>query len=62
MLTLIGYLQAGGVQGAIAKTAETVYRDALSPDQQALARNIFLRLTELGEGTEDTRRRVSLGS
>ena len=25
MLTLIGYLQAGGVQGAIAKTAETVY-------------------------------------
>jgi WD40 repeat protein/class 3 adenylate cyclase len=60
MLTLIGYLQAGGVQGAIAKTAETVYRDALSPDQQALARNIFLRLTELGEGTEDTRRRVAI--
>jgi WD40 repeat protein len=60
MLTLIGYLQAGGVQGAIAKTAETVYREALSPEQQALARNIFLRLTELGEGTEDTRRRVKI--
>jgi WD40 repeat protein len=60
MLTLIGYLQAGGVQGAIAKTAETVYREALSPEQQALARNIFLRLTELGEGTEDTRRRVAI--
>jgi WD40 repeat protein/class 3 adenylate cyclase/energy-coupling factor transporter ATP-binding protein EcfA2 len=60
MLTLIGYLQAGGVQGAIAKTAETVYRDALSPEQQGLARNIFLRLTELGEGTEDTRRRVAI--
>jgi WD40 repeat protein len=57
MLTLIGYLQSGGVQGAIARTAETVY-DALAPEQQALARNIFLRLTELGEGTEDTRRRV----
>jgi WD40 repeat protein/class 3 adenylate cyclase len=60
MLTLIGYLQAGGVQGAITKTAETVYHEALSPDQQALARNIFLRLTELGEGTEDTRRRVAM--
>jgi WD40 repeat protein/class 3 adenylate cyclase len=60
MLTLIGYLQAGGVQGAIAKTAETVYHDALSSDQQALARNIFLRLTEVGDGTEDTRRRVAI--
>ena len=60
MLTLIGYLQAGGVQGAIARTAETVYREALTPDQQALARNVFLRLTELGEGTEDTRRRVAI--
>jgi WD40 repeat protein/class 3 adenylate cyclase/energy-coupling factor transporter ATP-binding protein EcfA2 len=60
MLTVIGYLQSGGVQGAIAKTAETVYRDTLSPEQQALARNIFLRLTELGEQTEDTRRRASI--
>jgi WD40 repeat protein len=61
MLTLIGYLQSGGVQGAIAQTAESVYRDALSVEQQALARNVFLRLTELGDGTEDTRRRVSIG-
>jgi WD40 repeat protein/class 3 adenylate cyclase len=60
MLTLIGYLQSGGVQGAIAKTAETVYHDALSLEQQALARNVFMRLTELGEGIEDTRRRVSI--
>jgi WD40 repeat protein/class 3 adenylate cyclase len=60
VLTLVGYLQAGGVQGAITKTAETVYREALAPDQQALARSIFLRLTELGHGTEDTRRRVAI--
>ena len=59
MLTLIGYLQSGGVQGAVAKTAETIYRE-LTPEQQRLARNVFLRLTELGESTEDTRRRVSL--
>ncbi len=50
MLTLIGYLQAGGVQGAITKTAETVYHEALSPDQQALARNIFLRLDRARRG------------
>jgi WD40 repeat protein/class 3 adenylate cyclase len=61
MLTLLGYLQSGGVRGAIAKTAETVYREALTLEQKALARNIFLRLTELGEGTEDTRRRVRVG-
>ena len=60
MLTLIGYLQAGGVQGAVAHTAETVYRERFTPDQQVLARNIFLRLTELGEGTEETRRRVAV--
>jgi WD40 repeat protein/class 3 adenylate cyclase len=61
MLTLIGYLQAGGVQGAIAQSAENVYRTSLTAHQQALARNIFLRLTEVGDGTEDTRRRVPIG-
>jgi WD40 repeat protein/class 3 adenylate cyclase len=60
MLTLLGYLQSGGVEGAIAKTAESVYSDALTSEQQALARSIFLRLTEVGEGTEETRRRVSV--
>ncbi|HSM70397.1 MAG TPA: BTAD domain-containing putative transcriptional regulator [Anaerolineales bacterium] len=57
-MTLKGYADAGGVRGAIAYTAETVYQSH-SPEEQAIARNIFLRLTELGEGTEDTRRRVS---
>jgi WD40 repeat protein len=58
-LTLEGYHEAGGVRGAIAKTAETVFKQ-LKPDQQIIARNIFLRLTELGEGTQDTRRRAPL--
>jgi WD40 repeat protein/class 3 adenylate cyclase len=57
-LTLKGYADAGGVHGAIAHTAESVYQ-TLSPEEQTLARDIFLRLTELGEGTEDTRRRAS---
>ncbi|WP_420642841.1 hypothetical protein [Candidatus Leptofilum sp.] len=57
-LTFSGYSDAGGVQGAIAKTAESVYAQKLTPAQQNIARSIFLRLTELGEGTQDTRRRA----
>jgi hypothetical protein len=47
-LTHAGYGAAGGVRGAIARTAEAAYR-ALSAEDQALARDIFLRLVELGE-------------
>ncbi|WUV62298.1 WD40 repeat domain-containing protein [Streptomyces sp. NBC_01478] len=57
-LTLDGYLAAGGIQHALARTAETAYR-ALSPVRQDLARSLFLRLTALGDGTEDTRRRIT---
>lgn len=57
-MTLKGYADSGGVRGAIAQTAETTYQ-ALSSEQQTIARGIFLRLTEPGEGTEDTRRRAS---
>lgn len=57
-LTLGGYLAAGGIQYALAQTAEAAYR-ALSPVQQDLARSLFLRLTALGDGTEDTRRRIT---
>jgi len=58
-LTLQGYNDAGGVKKAIAQTAEGVY-DKLSPAEQIIARGIFMRLTELGEGVQDTRRRVNL--
>ncbi|MGW2425283.1 nSTAND1 domain-containing NTPase [Streptomyces sp. NPDC001709] len=57
-LTLDGYLAAGGIQHALAQTAEAAYRE-LSPVQQNLARSLFLRLTALGDGTEDTRRRIT---
>ncbi|MGD2158178.1 MAG: BTAD domain-containing putative transcriptional regulator, partial [Anaerolineales bacterium] len=57
-LTLAGYMDAGGVRGAIAATAERVYNQQLNEEQQTIARKIFLRLTELGEGTQDTRRRI----
>jgi WD40 repeat protein len=60
-LTLSGYLASGGVRGAIAETAEAVFQDQLDLPQRAIARQIFLRLTELGaEGvTADTRRRAA---
>ncbi|MFF2789671.1 hypothetical protein ACFVT6_23435 [Streptomyces sp. NPDC058049] len=57
-LTLDGYLAAGGIQHALAHTAEAAY-GALSPAQQDLAKSLFLRLTALGDGTEDTRRRIT---
>jgi WD40 repeat protein/DNA-binding SARP family transcriptional activator len=60
LMTLKGYHDAGGVRGAIALTAESTYQQ-LTSAQQNIARNIFLRLTELGEGTEDTRRRAEIG-
>jgi WD40 repeat protein/class 3 adenylate cyclase len=58
-MTLGAYLDSGGVRGAIARTADAVY-GGLEPAQQQVARDIFLRLTEPGQGTEDTRRRAAL--
>src|SRR5260370_22350687 len=59
-LTLRGYSDSGGVRGAIARSAEKVFHTDMSAKQQAIARRVFLRLTELGEGTQDTRRRADL--
>lgn len=61
-MTLSGYSASGGVRGAIAETAESVFYDLLEPDQREVARQIFLRLTELGGETSmaDTRRRVNI--
>lgn len=56
-LTLADYAGHGGVIGALAKRAETVY-GALDTSQQSAVRQLFLRLTSLGEGTGDARRRV----
>lgn len=58
-LTLQGYHEAGGVKKAIAQTAESIY-DRLTPAEQIIARGIFLRLIELGEGLQGVRRRAKL--
>ena len=58
-LTLHAYQQQiGGLRGALERKAQAVY-DSLDADAKACTRWIFLSLTQLGEGTEDTRRRVS---
>ncbi len=56
-LTIVTYTELGGVKGTLQKRATEVY-ESLSPDEQKTAKQIFLELTQLGEGTEDTRRRV----
>ncbi|OLF09979.1 nSTAND1 domain-containing NTPase [Actinophytocola xanthii] len=57
-LFLAGYQSAGGVSGAVAQTADRLYQD-LDERHRRTVREVLLRLTALGEGTEDTRRRVS---
>jgi hypothetical protein len=59
LLTLQGYLDAGGVAGALARRADEIYAQ-LDRTEQLTARRVLLRLTEPGEGTEDTRRRATL--
>ncbi|MBD2605716.1 pentapeptide repeat-containing protein [Scytonema hofmannii FACHB-248] len=58
-LTISAYTRLGGVKGTLQKRATEIY-EGLSPEEQAAAKRIFLELTQLGEGTEDTRRRVLL--
>ena len=54
------YDAIGGLNGALAMRAEQTFT-AMSAGQQTAARRLFGRLVSLGEGTEDTRRRVRLG-
>ena len=59
MLTLEAYVASGGLRGALAQRANTVYAD-LSPARQEIARRVLLRLVQPGEGSEDTRRRAAM--
>ncbi len=59
-LTVAAYTAIGKLQGAIKNRADDVlgYFDTTQRD---LCRRIFLRLTQPGEGVEDTKRRTSFG-
>ena len=58
-LTVAGYRATGGIDGAVAQAANSVYGGLDAAGQDALQR-VLLRLVTLGEGTPDTRRRVNL--
>jgi WD40 repeat protein/serine/threonine protein kinase/DNA-binding XRE family transcriptional regulator len=57
LITKAAYQSIGGVFGALERQAEEIFTK-LGENEQALARQMFLRLVTPGEGTEDTRRRV----
>src|SRR5918995_356413 len=56
-LFLEAYREIGGVSGALGRRAEELYADLDDAGKEA-SRQLFLRLVALGEGAEDTRRRV----
>ena len=58
VITQAAYQAIGGTVGALANRADATYA-GLTPEGQALARQMFMRMVTLGEGAEDTRRRVT---
>jgi WD40 repeat protein/transcriptional regulator with XRE-family HTH domain len=57
-VTLADYDRAGGIDGAVAASAQRAY-DTLTPAQQAAARQVFLRLTATGSDGVDTADRAT---
>jgi WD40 repeat protein len=57
-LTLADYERTGGIEGAVADSAQGVY-DRLSPGQQAAARRVFIRLTATSSDGVDTANRAT---
>src|ERR1700738_280196 len=53
------YQEIGKLEGALQRRADATL-EALSERERELCRRTFLRLTQPGEGTEDTKRRASL--
>ncbi|MEM9164849.1 MAG: peptidase C14, partial [Cyanobacteria bacterium P01_F01_bin.4] len=58
-LVLSAYQALGGINGTLDQRATELYQ-SFDTDQQRTVRHLFQQLTQLGEGTEDTRRRVFL--
>lgn len=57
IITSRAYNEIGGIAGAIAQRAETLY-SRLGPDDQEHARTLFTRLVNPGQGNPDSRRRA----
>ena len=58
-LTLAGYLEAGGVAGALTRSAESAYT-SLDESRRDLARHLFVRLADTDDGGALVRRAVPL--
>ena len=58
-LTNDAFESTGGVVRALSKRAQEVY-DGFTKGQQRAARQVFVRLTQFGDGVPDTRRRAGL--
>ena len=57
-LTLADYERTGGIEGAVAASAQRAY-DGLTSAQQDMARQVFIRLTATGDDGTDTAARVT---
>jgi serine/threonine protein kinase/ABC-type glycerol-3-phosphate transport system substrate-binding protein len=57
VLSLDAYRRIGRVSGALARRADQLF-EPMNETARDACRQLFLRLVTLGEGTEDTRRRV----
>lgn len=57
-LTVAGYERTGGIQGAIGRSAETVFA-RLYPAEQRTIRRVLMRLVHVADGAGATRRRMS---
>jgi WD40 repeat protein len=57
VLTHEVYEEIGGIVGALARRADEIY-EGWDTESQEAAHQMFMRLVTLGEGVEDTRRRV----
>ncbi|WP_069815554.1 nSTAND1 domain-containing NTPase [Streptomyces sp. TP-A0874] len=60
LLTVDGYRATGGIQKAIAKTAQNLFQ-RLPADAPQVARSVFLRLVVVGRDADDARRHVPYG-
>ena len=58
-LTVKAYQEIGKLEGALQRRADATL-EAFSKDEQEFCRRMFLRLTQPGEGTEDTKRRATM--
>ncbi len=56
-LTVAGYETTGGIHGAVARTAESVY-GRLDPAEQLAARRLLVRLVHVADDTAQTRKPV----